>query len=197
MADEVLESRQHVALIAKIAVALEASNGGNAEAGDKVGIFAVGLLDAAPTRFTGDIDDRREGMMRAAEASFERSHGEELLDQLRIEGGAERDGLREAGAIGRGMPVEALFVKDDGNAEARVLEEELLDGVGELGHLAGVAAAAGVGGTAHLAEAAATAEGFLRLRLIELALFVDEFLSLFLPDAEHLGGFFLEAHAGK
>jgi hypothetical protein len=82
------------------------------------------------------------------------------LNEIGIEGCAERDGLREAGAVGRSVAVEAFFVKHDGDAEAAVFEEELLDGVGELGHGASFFAAACVAGTADLAESAAIAEGF-------------------------------------
>ena len=135
--------------------------------------------------------------MRAAGARFEGGHSKEALDEIGIEGGAEGDGLWEAGAVGSGVAVEAFLVEHDGDAEAAVFKEELLDGVGELGHGAGFLAASGVTGTADLAESATIAEGLLRFRQVEVALPVDELLGLLLPDAEHLRGFFFEGHAGE
>ena len=53
---------------------------------------------------------------------------------------------------------------------ATVLEEELLNGVGELGHAARVLALAGIAGAAHLADAAPIFEGRPRLCQIKVAL---------------------------
>jgi hypothetical protein len=156
------EGGEDVAFVAEFGVALEAANGGDAEAGDEVRIFAIGFFDATPAGFTGHVNDGSEGVMRAAETSFERGHSKETFDEVGVEGGAERDGLGEAGAIGSGVAVQAFFVEHDGNAEAAVLKEEFLNGVGELGHGAGFFAASGIAGAADLTETAAIAKGFLR-----------------------------------
>jgi hypothetical protein len=195
--DEVLQGGENMFLVAEIAVALEAAHGGDAEARDQVGVLAVGLFHAAPARLTGHVDDRGEGVVRAADTGLECRHGEELLDEVGVEGGAERNGLRKAGAVGSGVSVQAFLVEHDGDAEARVLEEELLDGVGQFRHGARFLAATGVGGTADLAEAAAVAKGLLRFGEIEVALFIDQLLGLLLPDAEHLHGLLFEGHAGE
>ena len=151
VANEVLQRGENVFLIAEIAVALEAADGGNAKARDEVRIFAVGFFHAAPARLAGDVDDGRECVVGAAEASLQRRHGEELLDQVGVEGGAEGDGLREAGAVGRGVAVQAFLVEHDGDSKAAILEKELLDGVGQFRHGAGFLAATGIRGAADLA----------------------------------------------
>ena len=75
-----------------------------------------------------------------------------------IEGCAQRDGLREACAVRRRVAVQAFLVEHHRNAETAVLEEEFLDGVGQLGHAARVFAAAGVARPAHLAQSACRRE---------------------------------------
>ena len=70
----------------------------------------------------------------------------------------EADRLREARALGRGLAVQALLVEDHGNAEPAVLDEESLNGVGELGLRARAFAAAGVARPADLADAVAVRE---------------------------------------
>ena len=77
--DKMFQRGQDVALVAKLAIALEPTNRGNAQARDQVRILAVGFFDAAPARFARDIDHGRKGLMRAAAAGFERRHGEEAI----------------------------------------------------------------------------------------------------------------------
>ncbi len=194
MADEMLQRSEDVFLVAEIAIALEAAYGRDAEARDEIRVFAVSLFDAAPARLSRHIDDRRQSVMRAAQSGFVRCHREELLDQVRVERGAQRDRLREARAVGRGVAMQALFVEHHRDAKAGVLEEKLLDGVGEFRHRASLLSASGIGGSPDLAEAALVAEGLLRFGEVEIALLVDQFLSLFLPDAEHLRRFLFEGH---
>ena len=67
----------------KLAVSLKAAHRGNTHARDEEWIFAVGLLDAAPARIAGNVDHRRERLVRAARARFQRGHGEKRLDQAR------------------------------------------------------------------------------------------------------------------
>ena len=148
-------------LVPERGVALKAAHGGDAHARHQVRIFAVGFLDAAPARIARHIDHRRERLMRAARARFGGGHGEQRLHQFRIEGGAEPDGLRKAGAADGRVAVQAFLVEDHRNAEAAVLDEEFLDGVGQLRHAAGVLALAGIAGAADLAEAVAVFEGRL------------------------------------
>ena len=57
------------------------------------------------------------------------------FDQFGIECRAQADGLAKARGIDGRMAVQAFLVKNHRNSESRVLEEELLDGVGELGRL--------------------------------------------------------------
>ena len=114
--------------------------------------------------------------------------------EIRVERRPETDRLREARALLRGMAVEALLVDDHGDAEARLLDEEPLDGVGQVRHRARAQAAARVAGPADLPESAAVAEMLPGLLRVEPALVVDEHRRLLLPDAEHLGDLLLERH---
>jgi len=56
-------------------------------------------------------------------------------------------------------------------------------------------APAGIAGAAHLAQAAAVAERLFGFAGVEIALIVDQSFGLFLPDAHHPGGFFLQRHS--
>ncbi len=192
-----LQRGQDMALIAEIAVALESADSGYAEARHQVRILAVRFFHPAPARFTGDVDHRRECVVRAAQASFESRHREERLDQLGIKGRAQRDGLRKTRAFRGCVAVQALLMEHNRNAEARVLEKKSLDGVGQLRHASRRLPAAGVTGAANLSDTAAIAESFLRFRLVEVAFLVHQLLRLLLPDAEHLRSFLFERHAGK
>src|SRR5579883_3435216 len=94
--------------------------------------------------------------------------------------------------------MEALDVKEDGDAEAGVVANPFLDGVGVFGHGAGVAAFAGAG---DLADAVLEDDGGLAGE--EVAFFIDKerFLDVtkagVFPSAAHLGDFFFEGHAGE
>ena len=181
-------------LVAEVLVSLEAAHRGDAQSRNQVRIFAVGFFHAAPARLARHIHHRRQRMMRAAQAGFQSRHREQRLHQRGIEGCAQRDGLRKTGSIRGGVAVQALFVEHHRNAQAAVLKEELLDGVGQLGHAASVLAAAGIARPAHLAQSAAIAKRLLRLSEIEVAARIHQRLGLRLPDAHHLCGLFLQRH---
>ena len=57
VADDVLAGREHA--VDEVG-ALEPADVGAAELGGEVRVLAVGLLDAAPARVAGDVEDRRE-----------------------------------------------------------------------------------------------------------------------------------------
>ena len=142
--------------------------------------------------------------MRAAHARLMCRHGEKLLDQCRIERGAQADGLGEVRGVAGGLAVQAFLVKDYRDAKTRVFEEELLDSVGQFGHTAGSLAlprfarrCPGIAGPPDLAEAMAGLESRPGLAGIEIALRVHKLLCLLLPDAHHLRRLFLERHARK
>ena len=197
MRGEVLHGGDDMPFATEGGVALEAPDGGHAELGDEVGIFAEGLLDAAPARLAGDVDDGGEGLMGAAQTGFPGGHGVERFDEFGMEGCGQADGLGKAGCVHGGLAVEALFVEDDGDAEAALFEEEALDGVGEFGGGAGVEARAGIAGASDLTQAMALFKGSFGFLLVEAALRVHEGFGLFLPDAYHLGGFLGEGHPGQ
>ena len=194
---EVLQRGDHAAFVAERRVALEAAHRRDSHARYQVRIFAVGLLDAAPARLARHIHHRRQRLVRAAQPRLGGGHGEQRLHQFRVKGGPEPDRLRKAGAADGRVAVQALLVKDHGDAEPAVLDEELLDGVGEFRHAARVLALAGIAGTAHLAEPASLFESGLGFGRVEIAVGIHQRLGFLLPDAHHLRGLFLQRHASE
>ena len=169
-------------------------HGGDAQLGDEVRILAVRFLDAAPARVAGHVDHRRQRLMRAARAGFGRGHREDAAHQVRIERGAQPDRLRKTRGIERRVAVQALFVKNHGDAQPALLDEELLNGVGELGHLPRVLAAAGIARPADLPQAVAVSEIGPRFLQIEVALLIEQQRRLALPNADHLRSLLFERH---
>src|ERR1700679_3279275 len=106
-----LECCDEMALVFKAAVALEPAHRGNAKARNEKRIFAECLLHAAPSWLARHVDHGRKRLMRATQASFGGRHGVQLLDQLGIGGGSECDGLRKAGSVDCGVPVQAFLVE--------------------------------------------------------------------------------------
>ena len=76
VSDKVLQRRQHMPLVLEVCVALEAAHRRDAQPRNQVGIFAVGLFDAAPARLARHIHHRSERMMRAAQPRFKSRHRE-------------------------------------------------------------------------------------------------------------------------
>jgi hypothetical protein len=111
------------------AAVLEGSGHAYAQFGDVVGIFAVGLDDAAPARIAGEIEERRVDTRVADGAGFGGDHGADAGGELAIPGGAERDVGGEIGGANVVEAAHALVGEIDGNAEARLLDEPALDGV--------------------------------------------------------------------
>src|ERR1700756_2557892 len=103
-------------------VALQAFHEGYAEVGGEVGIFAVGLLAAAPAWIAEDIDVGRpdgesvvDGVDVVADgfvvlgAGLGPDDGGDLVDERRVPSGGHADGLGEESGVSRaGDTVEAL-----------------------------------------------------------------------------------------
>ena len=95
-------------------------------------------------------------------------------------------------------------MKHDGNAEAGMLKEKFLDGVGEFGHAARGLAIGGrgritarVARTTHLTETKPLFEGGLGFGKVEYTLRINQFSRFFLPDTHHLFRLFLEGHTSE
>ena len=106
-------------------------------------------------------------------------------------------GCEKAGGVERGVAVEALFMDDDRDAEAGVLDEELLDGIRQLGGSTRPQTFAGLAGTADLAESTTIFEGLTGFSKVERTVRVDQCVGPFAPDAHHLGGLLFQGHSGK
>lgn len=122
---------------------LEAEDGGDTDARGEIGILAIGFFGAAPAGIAGEIENGRQALLRAAGAHFLSNGGEDVVNENWIPSGGEADGLRVRSAAGSGIAVEAFFMEEDGNAEAGIFGEPLLQGVGEGSHFARAAIFAG------------------------------------------------------
>ena len=135
--------------------------------------------------------------MGTADSGFFRGHGEKALDQGWVEAGGKRDRLREVGGVDGPVSVQALFVEDNRNFQAAVFQEKFLDFVGEVRSLTRVLAFPGIAGTSDLPDSISLLEkcfGFLR---VEVAVVIQHSFRAVAPDADHLGSFFFQSHAGK
>ncbi len=130
VADEVLAGRDdaggHV-------VALHPADVGDAELGREVGVLAIRLLDAAPARVAGGVEDRREREPAADREHAPADRGRDRLDELGVEGRRRADRLLERRRPAGEQAVERLLVEDRGDPEARLLDEVALDRVAGLG----------------------------------------------------------------
>ena len=195
VADKMLERGDEMTLVLKGAISLEPAHRGDAKPRNQKWIFAECLFHPAPTRLARHVDHGRKCLMRSTQADLGGRHGVQLLNQFGIEGGAERDGLRKAGSVHRGVAVQAFLVEDDGDSQPAVFYEKLLNGVGQGRHPSGVQALACIAGAAHLAQAAAVAERCFSLFFVEVSVAVYERLRLLLPDAKHLRSLLLQGHS--
>ena len=212
VAGHVLEGDEHLVLGQRQGLALEAANGGQADLGADVRVFAIGLFDAAPARIAGHVDDGRQSHVGTARAHLLGGHREHLLDQLGIEAGGQGDRLRIAGGVAGHIAVQGLVVHQQGNAQAGLFPGPLLGGVDVAGGLDGVAALGAVlgagGGVDHGGGLEAPAVGRAR----DLAQAIGEALAgglgrevafrrldggLGQPDADQLRGLFLDRHAAQ
>ena len=115
----VLQRREHPTRCERQTTALKSLHGCNAELADEVRVFAVRFLDATPARVASDVDHWSEHEMHAARANFPPDDSEYPLQQRWIPGARQRDGLRKVRGAARRVAVQALFVEQHRDAEAR------------------------------------------------------------------------------
>ena len=212
VAGHVLEGGEDLVLAQRQGRTLEAADRSQAHLGADVRVLAIGLLDAAPARVAGHVNHGGQGHVRAAGAHLAGGHREDLLGQLGIEGGGQANGLREAGGVAGHEAVQGLVVHQHRDAQAGLLDGPLLGGVGVAGGVLGVAADRAVlgpgGGVDDLGGLEAPAVGRAR----DLAQAIGEVLrrlfrrelalrrldpGLGQPDADQLGGLFLDRHPAE
>jgi hypothetical protein len=93
---------------------------------DEVGIFAHGLLDAAPAVVPHDVQHRRETLVHADGRHVPPDRGRHPLDEVGVERRSPGDGRGvDRGAEGR-EPCQALLVDQRGDAEAGGVEDDPL-----------------------------------------------------------------------
>ena len=88
-------------------------------------------------------------------------------------------------------------MKDDGNAQPGVLNEEPLDGVGEFRRGPGVLTSARVAGTSDLADPCPCPKAASALPMSKLPSPSTSVSAFGLPDAHHLRRLFFESHPGQ
>ena len=84
---EVFQRGHYVFAVVEFSVALKTFYCGYAHAGDQVRIFTVSFFAASPTRVADSVYYRGQHMMSATDPGFFRGHGEQALDQCRVEAG--------------------------------------------------------------------------------------------------------------
>jgi hypothetical protein len=203
---EVLQRGDQVPPVPEGSVALEPAHCRDAHSRYQVRVLTERLFHAAPARVARDVHHRRQRLVGATYPCLLRRHRVQRFDQLRVECRGQADRLREARGVDRRLPVQALLVEDDRNAEPALFQEESLDGIGELRLLTRtasllriVAAAthatpARIARATHLSQSVPLPErrsGFLQ---VEHAGRVDQRLRLLLPDSHHLCGLLLQRH---
>src|SRR6185312_16012814 len=114
---------------------LKAANRCLTNVGYKIRIFSVGFFSAAPPWIAGQIKHRGKALLCASRANFSSDGSKDVVDQCRVPGGSNPNSLRERRSFRRGVSVQALFMKQDGDSQPRVLLDPSLDGVGEFRHL--------------------------------------------------------------
>ena len=114
----------------------------HAHARDQVRVFTVSLFGATPARFAREVKVWAEDEVTAVRASFERGGGEDSVDEVCIPTAGECNRRRETRSLRSHEAVQNLVVEDSRDAKARLLNEPLLQSVGEDGSLARVFALA-------------------------------------------------------
>ena len=157
VADEVLAGRDDPG---GDVVALHPADVGDAELGREVGVLAVRLLDAAPARVAGGVEDRRERQPAADREHAPPDRGRDRLDELGVERRRRADRLLERGRAAGEQAVERLLVEDRRDPEPRLLDEVALDRVAGLGGAGGIE----VGRARHAADLAHPVASRSRIR---------------------------------
>ena len=157
---------------------------------DEVGILAVGLVGAAPAGVAGDVDDGAHGTVDAHGPALLPDDGGHFFGQLRLPSGADVDLGGEEGAACRGIAAEVFGLEGHRDAEAGVLDEVMLQVVGDLCDLHRI----------HDAD-----HGVLGDPAVSVGEFFGQFLLVHLALGQHRGGqvaaelsgFFFQCHPAE
>ena len=154
VAGEVLQRRDHALPVVERRVALKTAHRGDSHARDQIRDLRRRFLRRVPS-----ADRARHRLPALApggrrDAGFFGGHGEQALDQVGIECRCQGRSAGESWSPSiAAWPCRHSSWNITGMPRRLFFEEELLDGVGEFGHLRGHSeSAAGIAGAAHLAD---------------------------------------------
>ncbi len=126
---EVLRCGENSILGDRTRAALQAPYGGEPHFADEIGVLSKELFTAAPPRIADKVEHWAEANRHAAGAGLAGDIGEDLFDQVRIPGAAQRRRNGEAGGPFDGQAVGCLFVQQRRNAQPRLFNQEPLERV--------------------------------------------------------------------
>ena len=157
---------------------------------DEGGILAEGLLGAPPAGIAGDIEHRRQPLMRADAAQLLADFGGHLGGQFGLEGAGKPQHLRVHRAAQPHVAGAAFLVNHGRDAEPGLLDKVALQGVVEArdrgGFEGGIPGGAGDLPDAMLEQAI----GLAGREILVLLNFVH-------PDGADLGQFLVQRHLGE
>ena len=108
---EVLQSGKYLAVRQRQRVALQAAHGGHPELRHQVGIFAEGLLDAAPARIPRHVHHGRQRLAHAARANLAPDDDVDPANELGIPAAGKTNGLRKQRGIDGRITMQPFLVE--------------------------------------------------------------------------------------
>ena len=193
MCGEMFGGCQHVLFVnsgglIRQAGALQTAHRRHPDAAAQVRIFAICLLGAAPARLTRQVQHRRQGIILAAHPHLACRCSKHFLHQLRVPGAGQPDRLREGSAAVSHQAMQGLVDEEGRDAQAGVLAQVMLDGIGCHGSLPGADV---------LSRPAQSSDAVGQLQpggLVQFNAFLRQHVGLHMEDG-HLGDLLFQRHA--
>src|SRR6185312_13508620 len=139
MACHMFESGKHLAVSERQGVALKSTHRPDSQLAHEIGVLAVSFLDPTPAWVASYVDNRCQHQLHATRADFPPGNRENASQQRRVPRARERNRLRKAGRIPRGIAMQPFLVEQRGNAQPRFFYSVVLNGVHQRDSLAGIA----------------------------------------------------------
>ena len=117
---KVFQGRIYVTAVGDV-IALHAPHHLGGKHAGEIGVFAKGLLHAAPARFASDVDNRTVAHVGALQTSLEGNHFAHAMHQLLVECAGLRQGGGHHGGAYCHVSVRTFFGNEDGNSQTGVI----------------------------------------------------------------------------